>query len=395
MNLDDFTYPLPQEKIAEYPLTKRDDAKLLVYQQGKIEHAQFNNLHNFLTADSLLVFNDTKVIPARLLFQKETGAVIEIFLLEPVSPSTLLVQAMAATSGTTWQCIIGNVKRWKDGTSLSMSENGITFNVQLLNRSENLVELTWSPPYLTFAEAIAKVGATPLPPYIKRKAEKSDEARYQTIYSHYEGAVAAPTAGLHFTEEVFASLHKKNIQKEFVTLHVSAGTFQPIKSTDVLNHEMHHEQIVINRSTIEKLMHHEGKITCVGTTCVRTLESLYWFGRKLMENKSEMVFSISQNEPYELAWNPYGSKKSSLEAVLQFLEKNKTETLIGYTSIFIHPGYQFKMCDALITNFHQPGSTLILLVAAFIGDDWRKVYEEALSNNYRFLSYGDSSLLIP
>lgn len=391
ININEYTYELPDDRIAYQPLANRDESKLLVYRQGKIDHEIFKSLPDFIPAGSLLIFNDTKVIPARLHFQKESGADIEIFLLNPVSPDTLLASAMLVKNACTWHCAIGNLKRWKDGQVLSKAPNGITLTASLANRTEGLIEFSW-PGNQTFSEIITAAGNTPLPPYIKRAAKQEDTVRYQTIYSNHEGAVAAPTAGLHFTEQVFSGLKSKGVDREFLTLHVSAGTFQPVKAENALDHVMHHEQITVKRETIEKLLKHLQKIIPVGTTSMRTLESLYWFGVKLIASGGA-EFTITQHDPYQLPDSV--SPADSLRAILSHMDSNRLMSITGSTSIFIYPGYRFRLCNGLITNFHQPGSTLMLLVAAFIGGQWRNVYAQALSRDYRFLSYGDSSLLLP
>lgn len=391
IHIQDYTYQLPEKKIAFQPLSPRDESKLLVYKDTKIEHHIFKSLAQFLPENSFLIFNDTKVIPARLLFKKDSGAEIEIFLLNPAGPEKLLAAAMLTKNQCSWQCTIGNVKRWKDGQILSKQIGHITLTVSLVNRSDNIVEFSW-PGDQTFSEIITDVGVTPLPPYIRRTADKEDVNRYQTIYSHHEGAVAAPTAGLHFTERVFESLRQKNIDHDFLTLHVSAGTFQPVKTDNALEHVMHFEQVTISRQTINNLMLSEKKIVAVGTTSMRTLESAYWFGVKLLQN-GEAAFNISQNDPYELPGSIPASE--ALNAITVFMDSRGLKTITGTTSIFIYPGYRFRICHGLITNFHQPGSTLMLLVAAFIGKNWKEVYNQALANDYRFLSYGDSSLLLP
>jgi S-adenosylmethionine:tRNA ribosyltransferase-isomerase len=391
LNIRDYTYDLPADRIALFPPAKREDSKLLVYDRGQITHSRFYCLTEYLPPNSLLFFNDTKVIPARLHFQKETGAVIEIFLLHPVQPSTLLLEAMQAHGTCSWQCTIGNLKRWTEGTLLTKRIGDITLHASLTDREKGTVLFTWDGDR-SFAEIISRSGETPLPPYLKREAEASDKERYQTVYAHYEGAVAAPTAGLHFTPEIMDTLRRKNIQMDFLTLHVSAGTFQPVKVEDATEHIMHHEQIVIHRDTIVQLLQTDKFIIPVGTTSMRTLESLYWYGVKLVADPGA-AFVIGQRDPYTSSALP--SKKEALTAVLQHLDAHQKDTLAGETSIYIMPGYSFRICQALITNFHQPGSTLILLVAAFIGEDWKKIYAEALAGRYRFLSYGDSSLLIP
>lgn len=389
---EDYTYPLPEERIALYPLKERDASKLLVYDKGNITHAQFRNLAEYLPNNTLLVFNDTKVIHARLLFVKPTGAVIEIFLLSPESPSKELHQAMQTRSSCVWKCTIGNLKRWKDNR-LSMHSDAMELYATLYNRDAGTVELSWKPEHHTFAEILHHFGQTPLPPYIHRPAEALDENRYQTVYSRHEGAVAAPTAGLHFTENVFESLKKKGIEWDFLTLHVSAGTFQPIKAADALQHTMHEEQVIIKRNNLEKLLIPDKLVTAVGTTSMRTLESTYWYGVKLLKNP-DADFYISQDDPY-LSTENLPDLPKAIEAVINRMNALQTDSLTGSTSIYIYPGYRFRVCRGLITNFHLPGSTLILLVAAFVGKDWIKIYNEALHHHYRFLSYGDSSLLIP
>ena len=390
LDVNDYTYELPSERIALYPLTQRDQSKLLVYDRGLIKHQTFNDIADLLPAESALFFNETKVIPARLYFKKETGALIEIFLLHPVKPSTLLLDAMQASRTTTWKCIIGNLKRWPEGSILSNTISNITVNATIAERREGLVKFSWESDH-SFAEVLQHFGNIPLPPYMKRNAEESDKHRYQTVYSNREGAVAAPTAGLHFTDAVFHSLKEKAIPVNFLTLHVSAGTFQPIKVTNAFEHIMHQEQVVVSRDNVEKLLKYKN-VVAVGTTSLRTLESLYWYGVKLLEDPSA-PFIISQQDAYAQRQIPTGEQ--ALEAVLRNMGRQQTETITGETSIYIVPGYKFKICKGLITNFHQPGSTLILLVAAFVGSDWKKIYNEALTNDYRFLSYGDSSLLIP
>ena len=391
-NINDYVYDLPDDRIALYPLAERDKSKLLVYRNGAIQHHIFKNLVDFLPENSFLFFNDTKVIPARMHFKKQTGAEIEIFLLSPVAPSSIVSQAMAATKTTAWQCTIGNLKRWKENSLLEKSIHGITLKAELEDREKGIVRFTWQGDF-SFAEVIAKTGETPLPPYLKRKAETNDRERYQTIYSHYEGAVAAPTAGLHFTDQVFHELSQKNIRHDFLTLHVSAGTFQPVKVDDVSQHTMHREQIIVTRKNLENLLEWGRFIIPVGTTSMRTLESLYWFGVKLLQDENA-TFEITQDEPY-LPNTLLPSSKEAIEAVIEMFERKKLEALGGSTAIFIRPGYTFRICRGLITNFHQPGSTLMLLVAALVGSDWKKIYQSALDNDYRFLSFGDSSLLLP
>lgn len=391
ISIREYTYALPEGRIAFQPLAQRDESKLLVYNDGQITHHVFKNVADLLPGKSLLIFNDTKVIPARLHFQKESGAEIEIFLLNPAGPERLLAIAMLAKNRCRWQCTIGNLKRWKESQALSKKIGNVTLTASLIERSEGIVEFSW-PGDRTFSEVISEAGVTPLPPYIKRAAAKEDLNRYQTIYSHHEGAVAAPTAGLHFTERVFESLQKKSIEHDFLTLHVSAGTFQPVKADNVLEHSMHFEQVTIRKQLIDHLLDSSKTPIAVGTTSMRTLESLYWYGVKLMSDP-ETDFNITQHDPYELPDSI--TKDQAMNAVLTYMESKRIENLTGTTSIFIYPGYRFRICKGLITNFHQPGSTLMLLVAAFIGKDWKEVYNQALAQEYRFLSYGDSSLLLP
>jgi S-adenosylmethionine:tRNA ribosyltransferase-isomerase len=392
ININDFKYNLPSDKIALYPLPERDQSKLLVYQKGNIRHSRFIDLTDFLPLHTFLFFNDTKVIPARLHFKKDTGASIEIFLLTPLQPSTLLSQVMQTIDQCTWKCTLGNVKRWPEGTTLKKVIGEIHLEALLINKDDGIVQFSWTNNK-SFAEVIAQSGETPLPPYLKREPEDADRERYQTVYSHVEGAVAAPTAGLHFTEAVFKALHAKNIQYDFLTLHVSAGTFQPVKTENAEDHFMHAEQIVVTRKNIENLLIPGRSFIPVGTTSLRTLESIYWFGAKLLRDGSAS-FRIFQDDPY-LQSTAQPSVEKAIEAVKDFMERSGQERIIGETSIFIKPGYPFKICSGLITNFHQPGSTLMLLVAAFVGNSWQRIYDEALLNNYRFLSFGDSSLLIP
>jgi len=389
--IEEYKYDLPDNRIAKFPLAKRDDAQLLVYQEGKIIHDRFFNLPDHIKSDSTLIFNNTKVIPARLYFTKETGATIEIFLLQPIKPSDLVIEAMQATGAAVWACTIGNVKRWTANTTLTISFQDIMLHATLLDKEKGYVMFRW-PAHLSFAEVISLTGHTPLPPYLNREATQEDKERYQTIYSQHDGAVAAPTAGLHFTDEVFTKLEAKDVTKQFVTLHVSAGTFMPVKTSNALEHTMHSEQIIVSAEVIKSLIDTNQQIIVVGTTSMRTLESLYWMGLRCLDGKVDYQ-QVSQHEPYQSTRHKEIKPKEALQALYNQLKKDDKELLIGETSIYIHPGYDFKLCDGLITNFHQPGSTLMLLVAAFVGDDWRKIYNAALDNNYRFLSFGDSSLL--
>ncbi|MEO9475897.1 MAG: S-adenosylmethionine:tRNA ribosyltransferase-isomerase [Cyclobacteriaceae bacterium] len=389
LDLSEFQYELSDDKIAKHPLKNRSDSKLLTLRDDKIEHRTFRDLPQILSSGCHLVFNDTKVIPARIIFHKETGARIEIFLLEPMAPSNLHVETMAAKGSCSWHCMIGNAKKWKIGTELSLRlQSGET--VRALRTENDQVKISWDGD-LTFSEVVSAIGSIPLPPYLNREVEEEDKPRYQTVYSHHEGAVAAPTAGLHFTEAIIEQLTAKNITTDFLTLHVSAGTFQPIKTETVDEHPMHREQVVVSKTNVEQLLKNE-EIIPVGTTSMRTLESLYWFGVKLATDPNADFF-IEKLSPYQKKTTI--TKNESLTNVMRFMESRKLEQIVGHTEIFIFPGYEFRICKGLITNFHLPGSTLMLLVAALIGDRWKEVYQSALNNGYRFLSYGDSSILLP
>jgi len=392
INIKEYNYELPNEKIAQYPLEQRDESKLLVYGHSNIAHSVFKSIDTFLPSNSVLFFNNTRVIPARLIFKKESGAEIEIFILQPVEPSSLVHEAMQIKHSVSWQCAIGNLKRWPDEVTLTHPYLNGKLNAKLISRKQGIVSFSWTSPELTFAEILKECGSTPLPPYLKRKAEAADKERYQTIYSQADGAVAAPTAGLHFTEKVLTNLKEKGIDMEFLTLHVSAGTFLPVKTENALEHAMHAEQILIHKKAIERLINKDKKIVAVGTTSMRTLESLYWYGSKLISDKNA-EFVIHKMDPYEI--HATATKEESIEAILRKMEKENIDFISGETSIYIVPGYTFKVCNGLATNFHQPSSTLMLLIAAFVGEDWKKIYQAALENNYRFLSYGDSSLLMP
>ncbi|WP_339607053.1 S-adenosylmethionine:tRNA ribosyltransferase-isomerase [uncultured Roseivirga sp.] len=395
INLSDYTYSLPDERIAKYPLAKRDQSKLLHYHDGSIEHKNFKDIEALIPDQSTLFFNNTKVIPARLIFHKSTGAQIEIFLLKPISPSPILSIVMEERETVIWECMIGNVKKWKEDIplvrELIIDDNKITLQASIHDREKRQIQFSWNDDSISFSEIVEASGKVPLPPYLNRQPEEDDKPRYQTVYSAHDGAVAAPTAGLHFTPEILKSLADRGIKESFLTLHVSAGTFQPIKTENILEHPMHSEQMVVDRQSIQSVVEAEGKIITIGTTSMRTLESLYWFGVRLINGNED--FSIQKLEPYQSKHE--ASRSEAFSAILKWMDKNELSQVIGTTEIFIFPGYQFRVCDGLITNFHQPGSTLILLVAAFIGEDWRKVYQEADTNGYRFLSYGDSSFLLP
>ncbi len=391
-----YQYDLPEEKIARFPLKQRDTSKLLIWNKGEIFHDAFHNIERWLPEKSLLVFNDTRVIPARMLFNRKTGAVIEIFLLEPVKPSREIEQVMHRKSPCSWRCLIGNRKKWKSGEMLEKELHGkrgvIRLRATLENQENNEVRFSWDAE-MPFSEIVESAGLTPIPPYLKRETVPEDKQRYQTIYSRKEGAVAAPTAGLHFTPEIFKRLSRKGIKTDFITLHVSAGTFKPVKTSDYRDHPMHSEQIIFTIENIRSLLQHEQRIVAVGTTSMRSLESLYWYGIQLMAGKSD-GFHITKLFPYRSDPGFLPDKREVFGYLISYMEKNGLKRLQGETEIFIFPGYEFRVCDALITNFHMPGSTLLLLVAAFTNGDWREIYRQAMENDYRFLSYGDSSLII-
>lgn len=395
IRLSDYTYELPDNRIARYPLSPRDTSRLLVYKRGTIQHAHFQELVDQLPADSLLVFNDTRVIPARVYFQKHTGATIEILLLHPEVPTRIINDAMLVTGSCTWACMVGNKKRWKPTETLtrviSVQEKPVTLQASYTDYEQNLVQLSWDSD-ATFLDIVLSLGEIPLPPYLRRATETQDQETYQTVYARQEGAVAAPTAGLHFTDSVLQQLTAKGIERAFLTLHVGAGTFQPIKVETITEHRMHSEQVVYTRALVESLLQKVGHTIPVGTTSLRSLESLYWYGVKLLRQETT-EFWIEKLYPYSVSDAEVPSAEQSLAAVLDFMKKHNLTEITGETEIFIFPGYTFRLCKGLITNFHQPGSTLILLVAALVGEDWKKIYQEALAQDYRFLSYGDSSLL--
>jgi S-adenosylmethionine:tRNA ribosyltransferase-isomerase len=394
IEISDYLYDLPDEKIAQYPLPVRDLSKLLVYKNQKISEAKFDKLDGLIPQNSLIIFNDTKVIPARMFFYKDTGARIEIFCLEPASNTTDYQLEFHKKDKSVWKCFVGNASKWKSSTikskfDIENSEYEISAEVKEHFADEYIVEFKWNCD-ITFGEILEILGKTPLPPYIRRESESSDKDTYQTVYARIEGSVAAPTAGLHFTEGVLAKLKSKNCKFDYVTLNVGAGTFKPVKSKLISQHKMHSELFYVSRGLIENILNnHDNLIIAVGTTTVRTLESLYWYGVKLLEDKST-DFNIEQWYPYE---NKNIPLRESLSAVLNFINENKIDTIYGNTELMIVPGYDFKIPGAMITNFHLPGSTLLLLISAFIGGDWKNVYDYALNNDFRFLSYGDSSLL--
>lgn len=387
-----FTYHLPDKKIALHPLEVRDTSKLLIYKEGIIKEDVYSNIAEHLPENSLLIFNNTKVIKARILFTKPTGGVIEIFLLEPYKAD--YTSTLTATKTCQWKCMIGGASKWKEKMELAIGNLGLT--VQLIEKLSDayVVEFNWSSG-ISFAEILEKAGNIPLPPYIKRKADDDDKDRYQTIYAAHDGSVAAPTAGLHFTNNVFEKLAAKNIQHDFVTLHVGAGTFKPVKAATMEAHEMHAEWIDVSINAIENIAANlNNTVVAVGTTSLRTLESLYWLGVKALLQPSIQQLDITQWEVYDsLSLKENVTAKEALTALVDWMKKNNLTQLFTQTQILIAPGYQFKIANAIVTNFHQPQSTLLLLVAAAVGDTWRIIYDYALENDFRFLSYGDGSLL--
>jgi len=398
--IDEYDYSLPDELIAKYPLAKRDISKLLLYKNGSIGESQFSKIADFLPEKCLLVYNNTRVIQARLIFLKETGARIEVFCLEPLTPADY-AQSLGATSECTWKCMVGNLKKWKEGRlskTIAFDRKTCTFEAELLHTEGNThsIHFSWDNADIHFADILENAGELPIPPYLHRKTEESDLTSYQTVYSKIKGSVAAPTAGLHFTPEVFESLGSKQIETEELTLHVGAGTFQPVKTRDIAEHHMHTEVISVKRSTIAHLLHKNGNIIAVGTTSVRTLESLYYIGIMLqsmqMQGKDQNNFHVPQWTPYEE--HPEISSQDALQNILNYLDVNNLTTLHAETQIMIKPGYRFRIVNGIITNFHQPKSTLLLLVSAFVNGDWKRIYDYALANDFRFLSYGDSSLLL-
>ena len=396
LHIEDFNYPLPDDRIAKYPLENRDMSKLLVYKGGNIEEKVFSEIAGFLPANSLMIFNNTKVIQARLYFRKQTGAQIEIFCLEPYIPHDYAL-IFQQTQKCSWVCMIGNLKKWKDGElakTVYIDDNEIVVTAKRIQSvsDSHIVEFAWNNSSYTFSELLENGGELPIPPYLNRNTEEKDKETYQTLYSKIKGSVAAPTAGLHFTENVFASLKNKGIDIDEVTLHVGAGTFKPVKSDTIADHTMHNEFIAVGINIIRNLIQHNGKVIAVGTTSVRTLESLYYIG-SMLEDNMDAELIVSQWQPYDEKNNIIPVKKA-LQNITEYLEKNNTETLFADTSIMIAPGYDFKIVDGIVTNFHQPKSTLLLLVSAFVEGNWRNIYNYALSHGFRFLSYGDSSLLL-
>lgn len=416
IHIADFDYNLPDERIAKFPLKERDHSKLLIYNHGQVSEDIFYNITKHLPKGALMVFNNTRVIQARIHFRKSTGALIEVFLMEPADPTDY--ELMFQTTGhCAWLCMVGNLKKWKDGPlerDFEIHGQKLTLTVTM-DRSRTTeksggtnywVDFDWDNPSVSFAEILDAVGELPIPPYLNRKTEDSDKTTYQTVYSKIKGSVAAPTAGLHFTEKVLHDIDNYGIQRDELTLHVGAGTFKPVKSEEISGHNMHTEYIVVHRHTFERLLAHDCKAIAVGTTSVRTLESLYYMGVKLVTNPdaTEEELHVNQWEPYDLPHNDEGlvivdgkpvSVRQSIQNILDYLDRDNLEALHSSTQIIIAPGYTYKIVKILVTNFHQPQSTLLLLVSAFVHGDWRRIYDYALGHGFRFLSYGDCNLIMP
>lgn len=399
IRIEEYDYPLPDERIAKFPLAKRDESKLLLYKDGQVSESVFKHIADYLPAGSLLVYNNTRVIQARLLFQKATGARIEVFCLEPAEPHDYAL-IFQQTERCSWICLVGNLKKWKDGlltkkVAIQGEEVILSAEKKESHGDSHRIEFTWNNPKYTFADLLDAAGVLPIPPYLHRETEKSDLVTYQTVYSKIKGSVAAPTAGLHFTPEVLADVDAHGIGREEVTLHVGAGTFKPVKSETIEGHEMHTEFISVRRSSIERIQKNLGKIIAVGTTSVRTLESLYYIGVKLASHPDATSEELVVNQ-----WIPYEAENNripvaeALQHILDYLDRHQADKLVTATQIIIAPGYEFKVVRGIITNFHQPKSTLLLLISAFVKGNWRTIYDYALSHDFRFLSYGDSSLLL-
>ena len=399
IRIEDYNYSLPDERIAKFPLPKRDESKLLLYRNGEISESIFKHITDYLPQNTLMVFNNTRVIQARLLFQKETGARIEIFCLEPIEPHDYAL-IFQETRRCSWTCLVGNLKKWKEGTlskTIFIKDEPVvlTADKKKSHGDTHLIEFTWDNEAYTFADILDAAGVLPIPPYLHRETEKSDLQTYQTVYSKIKGSVAAPTAGLHFTPEVLADIDARGIGREEVTLHVGAGTFKPVKSDTIEGHEMHTEYISVSRNLIDELSRTDRRVIAVGTTSVRTLESLYYIGKMLEYDPNILPESLTVGQ-----WQPYdGSEeidsRQSLRNIVEYLDRRNMDRLVTATQIIIAPGYRYHIVQGMITNFHQPQSTLLLLVSAFVNGRWREIYDYALSHDFRFLSYGDSSLLLP
>ncbi|MEG0950143.1 MAG: S-adenosylmethionine:tRNA ribosyltransferase-isomerase [Bacteroidales bacterium] len=399
IRIEDYNYPLPDERIAKFPLSHRDQSKLLIYKGGKIEESKFFTLPDRIPAGSMMVFNNTKVIQARLHFNKSTGARIEVFCLEPIAPNDYNL-SFQSNHGCTWLCMIGNLKKWKEGKlqkEIVVKGDTLVLEAERIATTGNThqVHFSWEDEKINFADILEAIGELPIPPYLNRDTEESDKETYQTVYSKIKGSVAAPTAGLHFTPEVFENLKKHDVRCEELTLHVGAGTFQPVKSELISDHTMHTEFISVNKSLIEAIIANKGKLIAVGTTSVRTLESLYYIGVTIAENPD-----ATSEELRVTQWQPYARTytmpaKEALQHIVDYLDRHQTDKLLTATQIMIAPGYTFRIVEGIVTNFHQPQSTLLLLISAFIKGNWQEIYQYALDHEFRFLSYGDSSLLLP
>lgn len=400
IRISEFNYPLPDERIAKFPLPVRDQSKLLVYRHGEVSEDTFSALPHYLQEGELMVFNNTRVIQARLHFRKDTGALIEVFCLEPLIPADYALN-FQQTSHTAWLCMIGNLKKWKEGElkrTLDVKGQTLTLTAKRgeCHGTSHRVDFSWDNPQISFSDILEVFGELPIPPYLNRDTQESDKETYQTVYSKIKGSVAAPTAGLHFTPHVLESLRQKGVELEELTLHVGAGTFKPVKSEEIEGHEMHTEYISVSINTLRKLVSHQGKAIAVGTTSVRTLESLYHIGLTLLKNPeaTEAELHVRQWQPYELSDEENGiPSEQALQAIIDYLERHEMEALHTSTQIIIAPGYTYHVVKTIITNFHQPQSTLLLLVSAFVKGRWKTIYDFALSHGFRFLSYGDSSIL--
>ena len=395
LSVADYDYPLPERLIAQFPLAERDQSRLLLYENGAIHNRRYSELDSLLPRESWLVFNQTKVVPARILFEKNTGGLIEIFCLSPENSLGDMSAVMQKTSSVQMQCLVGGASKWKSGTVLERTTNGITLQASILKKEAEhfLTELVWTPAEQNFASILLLFGQMPLPPYLKRKLEKEDQERYQTVYAKKEGSVAAPTAGLHFTPALLEKIQQQNITIDYLTLHVGAGTFKPVKATRMEDHAMHAEWIEVELAFLQRWYQRiHQPLVAVGTTSLRTLESIYWIGLKILLENPVAIPTLSQWECYELAPRALPLKQV-LEALITWMQEKKHECLFTQTSLLIGPGYPIKTTKGLLTNFHQPRSTLLLLVAAFVGEDWKKIYAHAVEQQYRMLSYGDGSLL--
>lgn len=401
LSIDDFNYPLPADRIAQYPLQQRDQSKLLILQNNQISESNFFNLSEYLPSDSLLISNQTRVVHARLLFKKASGSQIEIFCLEPIAPTNDIQLAFVQQNSCIWKCLVGNAKRWKSDPleiNIPLQDSNLQLLAHMHSRNDGTFQIRfeWFPSHYTWSFVLEQVGKIPLPPYISRDIDENDNTRYQTVFACNDGSVAAPTAGLHFTEEVLQSLTKKNITTQSVTLHVGAGTFKPVSSATIGEHEMHHEQVIVSIEMLEQLLYFKKRkrpVILVGTTTVRTLESIYWQGVKWIHQSTEEAYlHIEQWDPYKELTDTHITLEQSIECIIETLKKHNLSELRGDTSLLIGPGYTYRVPDAIITNFHQPKSTLLLLVAAFVGNRWKQAYDFALQSDYRFLSYGDSCL---